>query len=161
MVLIERFPFNWRNPFGYLIAASIQCIEVLNSLTFVACMISLGVGAFLFAVAGAKAATIILKEINENAKSKNKNKLENRQRILKQLAAYIQFHWSLKKFSSNFKKFHIVPHKKHQPICFKLQSFFQTCAFVSSSVSTSVYDYVLMELGYDLCCYVNDANGNS
>lgn len=58
-------------------------------------MISLGVGAFMFAISVAKDAKNNLNAINESAKIH-----ENQKKILKQLAGYVQFHSFVKRFSN-------------------------------------------------------------
>lgn len=95
----QRFPFNWQDPIGFLVAAVIEYIEVIYSFALVACMLSLGIGSFIISVSQTSDAKNNLKAINEGAKTN-----ESRLRIWKQLGDYIQFHSSVKKFSRTFSK---------------------------------------------------------
>lgn len=45
----SRLPFDWRNPFGYLIAIAIQLQMMAFALRHVAYMFSLGIGFYAFA----------------------------------------------------------------------------------------------------------------
>lgn len=63
-------------------------------LIFIACMISLGIGIFLFAVSVAKITKTILNEINNISKTGG-----NQQQALELLADYTQIHSDSKKYS--------------------------------------------------------------
>lgn len=49
-VRLKRLPFDWRNPVGYLIAAPFQYILLENPLRYLATMLSIGAGMFLFTI---------------------------------------------------------------------------------------------------------------
>ena len=152
-----------------------QYVEVIYNFTLVACLISLGVGAFLFAVSAAKDAKKNLKTINQNAKNKGQ-----RSQILKKLADYIQFHSDEKKLSNNdncsifaawrlqLVSYMLTKQEKSKIIWstflnvfFFISSFFQTRSRFYGRISTGIYDYVFLEFGNDLWCHANDSNGNS
>lgn len=86
-----RFPFDWRNPIGYLIALSSQFIADTYFFIFVACVVAFGLGIFLFLLAAAKDIKTDLRLLNKCAKlTKN------------QLRTAICGHWSAFLISLNF-----------------------------------------------------------
>lgn len=44
---MHRFPFNWQNPLGYLIALTLIFISHLIFLRFIMCCLSFGIGVFV------------------------------------------------------------------------------------------------------------------
>lgn len=72
-----------------------QYIEASCNFSLVACLISLGVGAFLFEIAAAKDGRNNLREINKSAKTH-----KNQQKILSQLGDYFKLHSNMKQLSN-------------------------------------------------------------
>lgn len=77
---------------------------MIYDFTFAACMALFGIGTFLFIISGTKDAKNNLKSINKTAKARG-----NRQKILKQVADYTQFHSNIKRFSNNCSFFVAFP----------------------------------------------------
>lgn len=90
----NRFPFDWNNPFGYLIAVILQVAPLLISLHHVACLLSLALGAFLFTVTTEGFMKTDLKSIIKMA---NANKSESD--IFEQLTSVVRTHGRLKQLS--------------------------------------------------------------
>lgn len=89
----QRFPFNTNNPVGYSVAVFIQYFTVGYQFLFLACVIPLGIGAFLFEITMAKEVKNDLIAINEDAK------IDDQQvQIFKQLTEFIQIHLILKRY---------------------------------------------------------------
>ena len=94
-VTLLRYPFNWRNPITYFVAISYQYYTAIYLFRFVACLISFGLGIFLFAISATNDIKNDLKLMNDKAKTKR-----NRVRILKCLSSFVQFHSAVKKLSN-------------------------------------------------------------
>lgn len=101
-----RYPFDWRNPLGYLYAVAFQYIACVYVFTFLSCAIFFGIGAFLLAVSIIKVVRNDLKLFNENALAD-----ENRLLILKRLIDFIENHSAVKKLSVSSQNFHALFNK--------------------------------------------------
>lgn len=86
-----------------MIAVSYQYVAAKYCFTFVACLISFGLGIFLFAIAAIDDVKNDLRVINEKAKFKRK-----RLHALKRLANFVQFHSSLKQLGHHIYETHSV-----------------------------------------------------
>lgn len=93
---LNRLPFDWKNPVGYLIAAIIQHIIVLIVFAVIACFTAWGVSMYMFEALMAKDIRKLLYSLNRNAQT-NKNKLQ----AMQQLRIYITFHGDLKQLSES------------------------------------------------------------
>lgn len=91
-----RLPFDWKNPQGYLIAITLQYIIGIYAITFVGCIVTLGFGTFLFAVAVNKISKQSLSTIRKKAKHKSNE-------TLRRLYEFVQFDSSVKQLSFNLK----------------------------------------------------------
>lgn len=93
-IATQRFPFNWRNPFGYSIAVCVEYFVCTYILIFVSCIISLGIGPFLLV-------TTITEDIENNAHVINEcGENENTaSQTLEKLSAFIQSYLSAKQLS--------------------------------------------------------------
>lgn len=84
--MLQRFPFNWNNPFGYFIAEILQLVLVSPSLEYVGCFMSFAFASMLFAFPFAKDISDCLKLIDQNIKSK-----KLRSKVMTQLYELIRF----------------------------------------------------------------------
>lgn len=91
-----RFPFDWKNPCGYLIAVAIQLHLESIQLQYIEAFLTLGGAGLLFAFTIVKDIKNNLNEFNEVAK-KRKSQLPE---IMVQLANVICYHRDLKELSS-------------------------------------------------------------
>lgn len=91
-----RYPFDWKNPFGFLICAALQYRMILHSLRLLACVLSLALGAFLFAISMVKELKSELITINEMAKRK-----KTRPGVAKKLYNFLEVHTDLKRLSKS------------------------------------------------------------
>lgn len=92
--LIQRIPFEWKNPIGYLIAVLLQFGIWFFLDLYLACFLTLAFGYFLFTLSIAKDMIDALQSINEHLKKKKPKK-----RILKQLNNFISMHGDVKELS--------------------------------------------------------------
>ena len=90
-----RFPFDWKNPFGYFIAVIFEYIVTVNAFILGSAMIPFGLGAFLIALAALEEARDDLKKINDSAKLK-----ENQLETLTRLGNFTQIHGRLMQLST-------------------------------------------------------------
>ena len=85
-VFTFRFPFDWKNPIGYLIAVGLQLIMVFIALHYVACFLTLAIGSVMFSLSIAEDIKDSLIFIDESAKSK-----QSLPHMMKQLIELIRF----------------------------------------------------------------------
>lgn len=83
---LSRFPFDWENPIGYLIAITLQLELISWNLRFMANLVSFGVACLLFTFQAAKDMKYDLHKINKNVKTK-----QTRSQTVEQLTEFIQF----------------------------------------------------------------------
>lgn len=92
-----RFPFNWKNPYGYLIAFALQYIMVLNLHFFVACAVSTGIGIYLWASTFTLDIKNHIRIVNDIVNLGNSD--DNHLRLSKQLYETIEFFTVVKQLS--------------------------------------------------------------
>lgn len=68
--LANRFPFDWKNPYGYALAVTLQIKIASIPVRFIACFLSLASGCFLFSLSLARDLKGGVHSINENAHEK-------------------------------------------------------------------------------------------
>lgn len=90
---IDRYPFDWRNPVGFVFATVLQTITMLYVNLLISTGLSAGVGVYMWAMSMAKDIKNNLNLINEIAKSKRK-----RSNLLKLLSVTVGYHSTSKKF---------------------------------------------------------------
>lgn len=95
---IRRFPFDTKNPIGYLAACCLQYIHLAYETFFISNLVILAIGAFLFALTTIKDLRGILRSIDAScAKCKTeKNRLE----ILNQIREFVEMNSALKQLSN-------------------------------------------------------------
>lgn len=91
---IQRLPFDWQNPFGYLIANIIYYILILYELMIGACVISFGFGSYLVGIAMSKSIKSSLYSIDQSIRVKSEKNL-----LFDQLTEFIQLHSITKQLS--------------------------------------------------------------
>lgn len=91
---IHRFPFNWKNPVGFLVAISIQYTITAYGLTFCACVFGLAVGCFLYVIALNKIIKASLFNFSQNTRAKIDQII-----LLEQLIEFIELHSGAKQLS--------------------------------------------------------------
>lgn len=90
---IHRFPFDWKNPTGYLIAFIMEYILILNLLFFIICALCHGIGIYILIQSLTDDVKTDLKTFIALSKSKR-----NHVKLLKQLTAFVQFQTIVQKF---------------------------------------------------------------
>lgn len=90
----SRFPFDWKNPLGYLIAITIEYIMFIFVFLYGGGEVCFGIGSFLFSVAASTDIKADLKEIGMHGVLP-----ENRKWTLYKLSNFIQVHAQLKQLS--------------------------------------------------------------
>lgn len=103
IVNICRFPFDWMNPIGYIVPMILQYILISCELSLIACIISTGLGAFLYTICIVKDLISILNSINNDWKESKENKSNITSKHLrmmsKQFRSFVEFHGIVKRFS--------------------------------------------------------------
>lgn len=94
-----RFPFDTENPFGYLAACSLQYIHLAFESFFVSNLISLAIGAYLYAMTAIDDLKGILRSINVNCVKTKTN--DERRLALNQIREFVDMHSALKQLSNN------------------------------------------------------------
>lgn len=89
-----RLPFDWKNPMGYMCASAIQFMVYVCMFSLMASLLSVGIGAFLFAVRATNDITANLKLINESTKTK-----QNLKNVPKYISDFVQYHGDVKELS--------------------------------------------------------------
>lgn len=90
----SRFPFNWENPMGYLVAVSFQFIAFSYCFRIVSCGTFFGFGCSLLALSSIdKIIKDELKFIDENAKIQ-----QNYLLALNRISDYVEDHHNIKRF---------------------------------------------------------------
>lgn len=100
-LLLSRYPFNWKNPLGYLFAINVQYIAAIYCFTFTSCLILFGIGAFLVEVTMIADIKVDLKLIDEDALART-----DRRMVLNRLGDFIRNHSTIKKFSVSSPRLH-------------------------------------------------------
>ena len=91
LILKLRLPFDWKNPFGYLIAIASQTMMTAYGLTFLVSVGSFGIGSYSILKALTRDIIRLLLTIDESAESEKNHKC-----ILKLLSELIQYHSDVK-----------------------------------------------------------------
>lgn len=68
----QRFPFDWHNPFGYLIAVILEAVAHSYTICYLGSLLSLAAGVFMFAISGCKYGVDVLKKIQKQLQRKRK-----------------------------------------------------------------------------------------
>ena len=94
---IQRTPFDSKNPIGFIIAITFQYITIAYGLHVIACVLSLGIGAFMFAMASTEEIKFALNTFNKVVNDQITP--DNRLFILQQFAVFIHAHSIVKQLS--------------------------------------------------------------
>lgn len=96
----NRFPFDWKNPYGYLLAITLQCM-ITGYIQFnFANLLAIPITVFFFIIFVIKNIKSILGLIDQNAKPK-----ESDLQTIKNFTIFIETHSDLKQLSKIFLKF--------------------------------------------------------
>lgn len=92
----RRFPFDWKNPVGFLIAISIQYTMFKYGSRICTCFFALSIGSQLYAIALSKAIKGSLLSINQNNQAKSDEPI-----LLEQINEFIELHSNAQQLSKN------------------------------------------------------------
>lgn len=92
----KRFPFDSKNPIGYLIAVSVQAQVILVQLRHIQCFLTLGFAGLLFAFSIVEDIKDNLNEFNKMAKTRRSQS----SKTMEQLTKIICYHINLRELSS-------------------------------------------------------------
>lgn len=98
MSFIKRFPFDTKNPIGYLAACSLQYAHLSYEFFFLANLVTLGVGSFFMALTVIEDLKGILRSINDQCTKKRS--MKKRLEALNQLREFVQMHSIIKQLST-------------------------------------------------------------
>lgn len=87
LFFLLRYPFNWKNPIGYIAVTILQYIIAAYQFLFMGNVLAFGFGTFLLTRESIKCSTGILYKINDYAKIKKK-----RSKIYADFIRFIQSH---------------------------------------------------------------------
>lgn len=90
----KRFPFDTKNPIGYLIATILQLVAMSHQACYIACFLALALGAFLFSSTLMEDVTGEINAINDDLRTK-----KSECHILQKFSALIQLHSDAKQLS--------------------------------------------------------------
>lgn len=100
---IKRLPFDWRNPYGFMIALGIQYVMFLYMAMIGGNIFILPVGSFLYAIAMTKCIKGSLFAIGRSGDTN-----QTTGPILEQLAEFIEFHSHVKQLSDGIECFSLL-----------------------------------------------------
>lgn len=145
---MRRFPFDWKDPFLYALAMTVEYSITMDLFYFVSCLTTLKIGTLLFTVA----ITIDIKRsINSIGKPKKKQT-----QIFTELSNFIQFHLKAKQLSlakrsksninnNNFTEFLLFR------LVYDLSELFQPICIVLFSWSISEISGCLLLIQVEVC----------
>lgn len=90
----NSYPFDWENPFGYLIAVILQCLMTFNLLLYATSLLSIALGIYLFVASANEFMENDLRSINKWAKQK-----KSASDILELFSRFIYSHVEIKQLS--------------------------------------------------------------
>lgn len=76
-----RFPFDWKNPIGFCIAAVLQCTMYTTGVKISACTVATAIGLYLYEIAMSKCIKQSLCAIGQSIRSKAEPELLEQQFI--------------------------------------------------------------------------------
>lgn len=147
--LLARFPFDWKNPRGFLMAAIITYAIAQIAITYAAYLIAYGVGMNLYIVAFTEDIKRHLRAMNEGIKAG-----ANRTDINRQIAEYIQIHSDSKQLMANLFTNFIQSISYLNNIAFHLQHNGPFRGFSAADVCSGI----CVEFDHNLRCNVDDSN---
>lgn len=146
-----RFPFDTKNPIGYLVGVVLQYNLLMYAAFIVACSASLGISSHLLVMLAIKDIKSILRSINELSKTKSDEQLN----ISKEFTEFIQMHSTMKQFSKFWSPFVSLG-------AFLMRShLFQSCSTIFTNISTHFYGIICVGPCSNMCWNVSHSIENS
>lgn len=90
-----RVPFDWKNPFGYLIAIAIQIGMMIQPARYIVCMLGIGFASYLFEIELIEKSISSLRTLNYNLKHGRQSNVQ----IFEFLCKWIRFNSDGKQLS--------------------------------------------------------------
>lgn len=94
VLLIQRLPFDWKNPSGFLLAICFQYAALFYASRYLACFLTLAFGLFMFTFSYVKDMIAQVHSIDKYAKAKL-----SEQDVLNRLAEIIDMHSDIRVLS--------------------------------------------------------------
>lgn len=91
---IQRFPFDSKTPIGYMVSFVLEYLMLMYVSYAVACILSIGFGAYSFIIAMTEDIKINVNITNDDIKIK-----KNRSKIVEQISDFIEIHSNAKQLS--------------------------------------------------------------
>lgn len=130
---ISRFPFDTKNFTGYSFAFLLQCILSWHNFCISSCMISFGIGSFLFGIAISKDLKNYQNLINKSAKIQ-KNQISTK----KYIARFIELQRIMKQLSHSGVYYTHLMNENLKKINFSFKVTGNVFGFVSTNVGDSI-----------------------
>lgn len=148
---IDRYPFDWKNPVGFVLATILQVISMFYVNIIISAGLSTGVGVYLWALSMATDIKNNLKSINEAAKRKRK-----RRKLSKLLNVTIGYHSTSKRFvDENCQRSFSNGLIFEKNINLNFLHSFQACTSYVRCSASSIHGFVYMEYQvYFICFYI-------
>lgn len=99
VVVFGRFPFEWKNPFGFLIAFALQYIMLSFALKIGVCVLALAIGLYVYAMAAAKCINKNLLDISRSCRLNGVGIESDRKIIWDRLVGHIEYDSSMKRWA--------------------------------------------------------------
>lgn len=90
----KRLPYDWKNPYGYMVAVVAQLLWASFAFTYIGCVLALSFGCFMFSLAMIKILKNDLHSIDKMARDKN-----SRSDMYKKLCEFLETHANTKQLS--------------------------------------------------------------
>lgn len=92
LFVVRRLPFDWKNPFGFVMAITLQYIIFTYAMKVGACVLTLAIGLYLYVIAMSECIKQILFAISQSTRTEAEQNL-----IQEQLIEYIEFDANVKR----------------------------------------------------------------
>lgn len=93
----KRFPFDWKNPIGYVVAIAYEYMGGVCTFFVAMAILKYAIVVYFFLFSMIDDIKCDLESINRNAKKK-----KTRMEVVKQFSEMIQFHWKVMELSTFF-----------------------------------------------------------
>lgn len=106
---MKRIPFDWRNPFVYLVVVTVQYIMEVCLVLTAGCTLILGIGCYMCSIAFSKSIKMNLHSISQKVDDESQ-----RQCVMEQFIEFIACHSRVKQYSifpnKSFNQFQVRLH---------------------------------------------------
>lgn len=158
-MLLLRFPFDTKSPFGYLFGIFLQYNLVMYAFCIVACSVSVGISSYFLVILAIRDMKNLLRAINKQTRIKS-----DHSKMSTQFIEFIEMHSIMKQFSKldcsvsysswwqSFNFYTVVFRKNN--------FFFQISLWIFTNSSANFSRSRRLEPGINKCWFTRDSNEN-